>query len=80
MHGISVYIFTFSLQGKITQGYYYAFWDRLNICSITNTLNTQRLQSLFDLSIKERINYQHRNMETKYEVASFREQTHIYRS
>ena len=36
-------------------------------------LNTRILQSLFELSIKEKINYQHRNVETKYVTPSFEE-------
>ena len=40
----------------------YLLWDELNICNIANLPNTQRQQSLFELlSIKETINYQHRN-------------------
>ena len=49
-------------------------WDRLNVCCIASPPNTQRLQSLFELlSIKERINYQYCNMETKYVVPSFKD-------
>ena len=52
----------------------YLLWDRLSICSIVNLPNTQRLQSLFEmLLIKETMNYQHRTMETKYTVLSFKE-------
>ena len=49
-------------------------WDRLSIYSIANLPNTQKLPSLLELlSIKETINYQHRNMEAKYVVPSFKE-------
>ena len=53
----------------------YLLWVRLKICSIDNILNTQRLPSLFDFDIwiKERMNYQHRNVKTNYLVPSFKE-------
>ena len=51
--------------------YFIPVWDRLNVCSVTNT---QRLESLFELlSIKERIHSQHRNMEAKCAVPSCKE-------
>ena len=43
------------------------------MCSTASLLNTHRPQSLFEASIKARINYQLRNMETKYVVPNFKE-------
>ena len=56
-----------------TAYFLYLLWDRLKICSMANMLNTYRLHSLFELSIKARINYQYRNIENKYSVLSFKE-------
>ena len=54
--GRSVNLHVFSLAQNHTNIFLMSLWDRSNIYSIISLLNTQRLQSLFDLlSTKERI-------------------------
>ena len=55
---VNLHIFTLAQNPANT----FLLWDRLSICGIVNPPNTHRLQSLFEvLSIKETINYEHRN-------------------